>query len=240
MCVLFRVYLESNLFLKGENIMAEKVKLKVDNGSAGIAVNDAAFPANSHKKQIEGPEKKVKKVIKGGVVTKKQPLSKRFISLFISDEVDDVGAYVLHDVVIPAIKSTIAEMGIGSIEMIFGESRKTRSLRDRGRASYVSYNNYDNRGTQRSSVKKQPERGSRRMFDDIILETRGDAQEVLNNLVDLTVDYGMASVGDLKDLVDIETNYTDNKWGWVSLSEASVARVREGYLINLPKPQILD
>ena len=73
---------------------------------------------------------------------------------------------------------------------------------------------------------------SRHNFDDIILDSRGEAEEVLSHLVDLVDDYGMASVADLYDLVGITSNFTDNKYGWTNLSSASVSRVRDGYLID--------
>ena len=81
---------------------------------------------------------------------------------------------------------------------------------------------------------------ARHDFDEIILETRGEAEEVLSHLVDLTIDYQQATVADLYDLVGITSNFTDNKYGWTDLRSASVTRVRDGYLINLPRTQILD
>lgn len=43
------------------------------------------------------------------------------------------------------------------------------------------------------------------------------------------------SVADLYDLVGINGNYTDNKYGWFNIRTASVVRVRDGYMIKLPK-----
>jgi hypothetical protein len=133
----------------------------------------------------------------------------------------------------------------GGIEMLlFGEKKGSRTTRDRGR-SYVSYNSYSNRDRDRRDDRRDRDRSSvaraRHNFDDIILETRGEAEEVLSCLADLTQDYGQASVADLYDLVGITGQFTDNKWGWTDISSASATRARNGgYVLNLPKPILLD
>ena len=38
----------------------------------------------------------------------------------------------------------------------------------------------------------------------------------------------------------VTVNFTDNKYGWKDLSSASVSRVRDGYLLNLPRTVLLD
>ena len=73
-----------------------------------------------------------------------------------------------------------------------------------------------------------------------VLDTRGEAEEVLSHLVDLTEDFGGARVADLYDLVGLESQFTDDKYGWMTLNTATVSRVRKGYLINLPKPILMD
>ena len=53
--------------------------------------------------------------------------------------------------------------------------------------------------------------------------------------------YGIVSVADLYDLVGITGgSYTDNKYGWTNVHNASVIRVRDGYMIKMPKALPLD
>ena len=47
--------------------------------------------------------------------------------------------------------------------------------------------------------------------------------------------YGTVSVADLYDLVGISGNYTDNKYGWTNIRNAEPIRVRDGYMLKLPK-----
>ena len=42
-------------------------------------------------------------------------------------------------------------------------------------------------------------------------------------------------IADLYDLVGMDSNYTDNRYGWTNLRSAQVVRVRDGYLLKLPK-----
>ena len=217
---------------------------------------DKTYPANSRtvrrrpeQSNEEVREKKVEKVICGTVVQKKKGLIKKITETFIEDDTKSVGDYVIHDVLVPAAKSMVSDMVSGGIEMLlFGGRRGSRTFRDRGR-SYVNYSSASYRGPSRDiPIRHDRDAGrsmsysgrSRHDFDEIILETRGEAEEVLSHLVDLTVDYDVATVADLYDLVGVVSNFTDNKYGWTNLSGASVSRVRGGYVINLPRPQPID
>ena len=145
------------------------------------------------------------------------------------------------DVLVPAAKDMVADAISQGIErMLFGDVRSTsrRPHKQYSNNGYVSYNSYKSSQQKQSS----PSRRARAShdFDEIILETRGEAEQVLSHLVDLTIDYGEASVADLYELVGITSNFTDNKYGWYELKDAFISRVRNGYLINLPKTQILE
>lgn len=72
-------------------------------------------------------------------------------------------------------------------------------------------------------------------YDDIILESRGEAEDVLERMDELIATYQLVSVADFYDLVGVSGNYTDNKYGWTDIRNASVIRVRDGYMIKLPK-----
>jgi hypothetical protein len=38
----------------------------------------------------------------------------------------------------------------------------------------------------------------------------------------------------LKELLGLESNPVDNKWGWPFLTDASVVAVRDGFILDLP------
>lgn len=47
--------------------------------------------------------------------------------------------------------------------------------------------------------------------------------------------YGNVSVADLYDLVGKSCEYTDQKYGWTNIRNAEPIRVRDGYMLKLPK-----
>lgn len=77
-------------------------------------------------------------------------------------------------------------------------------------------------------------------LDEPIFYSRINAEEVLDDLADVISEYGYATVADFKDLSGMECHYVDNHFGWVSLKKAQVARVRDGYIINMPPALPID
>lgn len=210
---------------------------------------DEEFPGNSIRKKTEKvvdeiKEKKVEQIVTGNVIRQKKGLGQKFSETFFGDDTKSVGDYIFHDVLIPALKTTLSDMVGGGIEMLlFGERRRsggTSIYRDRDR-SYVPYNrisrrdDYRGRDTRYNTMSRVSR--TRHDFDQIIIESRGEAEDVLSHLVDLIEDYGVASVADYYDLVGIESAFTDNKYGWENLRDAYVERVRQGYVVRLPNPK---
>ena len=201
------------------------------------------YKPNSHKykeaqKTAPDDKKKVDKVVSGGVVSKKKPLTRKLSDTFLAEDIESVKSYVIFDVAIPAAKKFITDIICTAVEALFGEERSSK--RSSSGTSRVSYNKYyENSRGERHQTNNSRNR-SNYSYDDIILESRGEAEDVLDHLFELVENYGMASVADLYDLVGVQGNYTDNKYGWTNLSNAMVSRVREGYLLKLPKAQPLD
>lgn len=197
------------------------------------------YKSNSHrsKEQTTLPEKKVEKIVNNGVKTKKK---NKLADVFVTEDIRNVKDYIIMDVLIPAAKKALSDIVTNGIDMIlYGETRSNKS-----KGSKVSYSKYyDDRDRDRYSSRSYERSRTTRMgydYDEIILESRGEAEEVLNKMDELLDVYGVVSVADLYDLVGVNGNYTDNKYGWTNLRSASVQRLREGYLLKLPKALPLD
>ena len=197
------------------------------------------YRANSHKakaeqKQEQTERKKLEPIAKGKA--KKKNEIKKFTDVFLAEDITSVKSYIINDVLIPAAKKAISDIVTNGIDMIlYGEVKGRDRRRDGG--SRVSYTKYYERDRD---YDRRRERRSVYDYDDIILDTRSEAEEVLNRMDDLIDNYGMVSVADLYDLVGITGNYTDNKYGWTNLRSAEVRRTRDGYLIKLPKALPFD
>lgn len=209
------------------------------------------YPSNSHKARTSpaegGEAKKIEKVTVGEVVRRKKPLSKRISELFFGGDAQSAMSYVFMDVLLPALKDMAAEaVSQGVDRIIFGESRtgsrRSGGYRPTGQNGYVSYNRFS--PTPRDGHREDPREISRRArsshnFDEIILATRVEAQEVIGRLFDLVSQYESATVADLYELCGVSGQYTDEKWGWTDIRGAGVVRVAGGYLLDLPRPELL-
>jgi biotin operon repressor len=59
-------------------------------------------------------------------------------------------------------------------------------------------------------------------------------------MYDLLKEYEMVSVQDLYTLLGKSSSYVDQKWGWMDLQGSQIRRVRDGYILELPKVTSLD
>jgi hypothetical protein len=216
------------------------------------------FPPNSQRPQRALPEKaevkKVEQVVQGEVVRRKKPLSKRLSEIFMGQSPRNALEFVTLDVLIPAAKDTIADAFSQGIErMIFGDSRspsrRAGGYRPSSPTGHISYNRFASGPATGGSFRPRDEprtpmsrRGrATHNFDEIILPSRVEADEVIDNLFILLEKYEVVTVGDLYDLLGVDRAFTDEKWGWRNLQGAGVTRVRSGgYLLDLPTPELVE
>ena len=197
--------------------------------------------SNRYKKEQKEKEreKRVKEPVATGKVTTKKPSAfRKLTDEIISEDARNVKSYVLGEVLIPAIKKAISDIVTDGIDMIlYGGTKKGAKRSGAGHVSYRNY--YDDRGG-RSTRDTRPLTVDRYSFNDIVLDTRGEAEDVLDRMYELIDTYGLVRVADLYDLVGITGNYTDNKYGWMSLQNADIVRVRDGYMIKMPRAVPID
>ena len=201
----------------------------------------AEYPANSHRSKelaTEGhsEERKVQKVVSGKVTTKKNEVRK-LTDIFISEDARNVKSYIFMDVLVPAIKKAISDIVTDGIDMILyggsGSGRKTKP------SNNVSYRNYYESPRNSMSSRNDPQR-SRFDYDDIVFESRGEAELVREQMVDMIERYGFVTVADMYDMADLTSPYTSNKYGWTNIRSAEAVRVRDGYILKLPKAMPID
>lgn len=194
------------------------------------------LPANSNK------DRRLKKVVQGTATTRKPSLAKKFGETFIAEDVSNVKNYLFFDVLVPAIKDTIVNFVTNGINaVIYGDTRprQSRFSQPYGNRSYTSYSSYS-RPSRPPEGSFRPGRETRYSQEkEPIVESRYDADLVLEELNNCILEYDQATVGDLYDLLGFDPDHTDYKWGWTDLSSATVRKVPGGWLIDLPRPQRL-
>lgn len=221
---------------------------------------ESEFPSNTPrldkvkggKKKAASDEKetkKVDKVVTGKVIKRKTPwYSKMRNSLTGGAPTKSVLEHVWFEILVPAGKDLFLDATFAGLERkVLGETR-SHGRRGYGRSRH-GHTDYSRGSVLRDAIRdpRDRERGGGRTrsrnsrdFGEIILETRAEAHEVLDNMYELLSRYEQVTVGDLLDLVDEESNYTDNRFGWFDLKGADVIRIREGYLLELPRPEPID
>lgn len=192
---------------------------------------------NKDKTKEEPTKKKVEKVVSGNVKTKKRNEVLKLADIFTSEDVSTVKSHIFSDVLVPSIKKMVSDAVKTGIDMIlYGDSDASRT---KSPASKVSYSKFYNEPNYKAVYDGYSKRETYE-YNNIVLETRGDAEAVLMALEDMIDQYDIASVADLYDLVGIVGSYTDNKYGWTSVRSARIERVRDGYVIRMPKALPLD
>ena len=194
------------------------------------------YKSNSHKSKELTKNETTKKVVKPiAQATKKK--KNALAETFISEDASNIKSYILMDVLVPAIKKAVIDIVTDGISMLFYGDTSHGNRRSSTSASYISYNRYSDRDRRddRTSYGR-----SRYSYDDIILQSRGEAEEVLDRMSEMIGTYGIVSVADMYDLVGIATNYTDNKYGSTNLRNAEPIRVSNGYMLKLPKAGPID
>lgn len=195
------------------------------------------FKSNSHKSReenVDSSDISVKKVTTGKTRIKKKNGLLKFADSMISEDAANVKSYILMDVLMPAIKKAVVDIVTDGINMILYGETSVSSRKSSG--SKVSYRKFyeDDRRDSRSEQKRRYD------YDEVVFDSRRDAEEVLASMEDLVDRYKVVSVMDFYELADQKSVYTDRYYGWTNLRSAEVIRVRDGYTIKLPKPLPID
>jgi hypothetical protein len=203
------------------------------------------FPPNSDKsKKSNIQSKDITPVVSSGAVRRKKSLRRQFSETFVAGDAKTAVRYAVFEVLMPAARDMVFETLTGGLDkLINGDGGRRRSLTQpqAGPTGYVSYNRYSSGGrTSGPSRAISRQARARHNFDEIVLDDRVEAEEVIDRLFELVSKYESATVADLYELVGLAASHTDHKWGWTDLHGSGVSRIRGGYLLDLPEPEALD
>ena len=205
------------------------------------------YPSNSYAvrdkiKEEQDSRKDIRQVTNAKV--RKQGIIRRIGRSIIEDSIETARNKAINDIAVPGFKSLIFDTLTEILEvMLFGgdgaplgsNRRRSEGSRRAERTSYSGY--YENREKRDrrgrySTASMEP--------DDIIVDTRREAKDALDELDHIIHKYGQASIADFYDIVGVTSDWTDNGYGWTSLRGAGIKPVRDGFMILLPKTDVLD
>lgn len=204
-----------------------------------------AFKSNSHTSKTKTPARVDKQPIVSGAVNKrKKTMFERFKTIFTGDEAVDVKSYLVSDILIPALKDTLYDLGQGALDSLIyrttGAAPSHRSRNGAPQAKMTSYGSMFSGASRRPAAAVRPAQINRRAahdFGDITFADRRDAEMVLNELHTSIQAYGHATVMDFYQLTGLETTFIDNDYGWYDLTGSSVRHRGGSYTLVLPPPE---
>jgi hypothetical protein len=208
------------------------------------------FPNNSQRAGQSVPpevDKQIEKIIEGEATVRKPSRRTRLRQSFIAGDASSVSEHVFWNLLIPAAKDALSDMGSTFIDMmIYGEKRNRPGAgtpgSGPGSTSKINYGSYSGGGSRLvlGSAQNNPVIEHQRFSpNEIIVGTRAEAEGIITKMFEVLEKYHVVTVADLYRMVGVTSEYTDNKWGWNNLDSADVKRVRDGVLLVLPLPQDL-
>lgn len=208
-------------------------------------MSEPVYTPNSHKYKEEQKnttttkEKRIQKVVKSPAKTKKNEVRK-LANIFISEDVSSVKSYIFMDVLVPAIKKAVYDIVTNGIDMfLYGGTGKSKSSSSGNKVSYRNYYEQKNSGgIVRSHESSRVQTGFE--YEDVVFPSRGEAESAKQQMQDIVARYGLVTVNDLYEMAMISAPYTSQKYGWMDVSNVTVERVRDGYILKLPRAVPID
>lgn len=207
---------------------------------------------NSQKDAKE--KKKLEPIVKKGAVKQKKKSSgwfKKVVEFFADEDIEDgdVKSYILDEWVIPGIKDILWDIAatlLGDGKRSRRHGRRSKDYTSYYRSSLDGFRKRHNR--ERSSKNSRDRRSSNKYeldsrdvdYRDIVLDSRRDAEKIVDSLKQRIDEYGEVTVAELFDLCNIAGEYTDNDWGWTSPRDIGIKIDRGGgYLIDVAEARYL-
>lgn len=208
-------------------------------------MSEPVYTPNSHKykeeqkqRQAAPEDKQIQKVTKNPAKIKTNE-ARKIADIFISEDISNVKNYIFMDVIVPAVKKAIYDVVTNGIDMfLYGGSGKGKS---NSTTSKVSYRNYYERKDNGGYRQSEPNANRNALdYEDIVFDNRGEAEAAKQQMMDLIDRYGMVTVSDLYEMANQTAPYTAQKYGWMDVRSAETQRVRDGYILKLPRAVPID
>ena len=199
------------------------------------------YPSNSHKskeEQKKQEEKSVGQIVKTPAKRRRQGDLEKFARSIVAEDARTVRTNIVTNVLIPGFKELLYDIVTKGARIVFYGEDGSKDVRS-GNSSKVSYRSYyDAHRSERPRENKIDYREPRTAvgydYDNIIIASKGEAEDVLTRMDEMIDTYGAVSVADFYEMVGITGEYTDNNYGWTDLRSAYVSRTRDGFIIRFP------
>jgi hypothetical protein len=192
---------------------------------------------------VTPPKKEIKAVVSGAKKVKR-PATRRFMDYLIAESPKAIAKKVLDEVVVPRVKAGIEQAFNEFLSGMLWNNSMNRPpsnlvsgpmLRGGG----VNYNVISSQQSSLQQARQATVSQSSGNYQDLVLPTQEYAETLLANLIELMNTYRVVAVADLYELAGQTPAISDNSYGWMSLDTARISKVREGFLLELPRPSLI-
>lgn len=212
------------------------------------------YTSNSNKAKEDAEKKEAKTldpVVTGSVVARKKSIGQKFVAVFSSENLLNSAEHIWMVFLLPAAKNMLWDFGQDAMRRsgdamrrnLFGTSANpSRFGTGPSRGATYSYTSYDQVSSpiSRGSIPKplgpgQPDQAAE--YDPYVFQFRKDAENVLTEMSNNLERFDVVTVAELKELCKIRPEHVDQSWGWDYIGNFQIRRVREGWLLDFPRPQ---
>lgn len=192
---------------------------------------------------VTPPKKDIKPVVSGAKKVQR-PASKRFFDYLFAESPKDLARKVGRDVVVPRVKAGFEQAFNEFLSgMLWGNgmARPPSNLVSGAvmRAGGINYQGISSQANSMTQARQAITNQSSGNYQDLILPSQEYAEVLLANLIDLLNQYRVVAVADLYELAGQSPAISDNSYGWTSLDTARISKVRDGFLLELPRPSLI-
>lgn len=188
-----------------------------------------------------GPKKNI--TVLGGAKRVDRPATRRFFDFLFAESPKELAKKVGREVLVPRAKAGFEE-AFGSFlsGMLWGGGGRPASGIVQGavmRGGGVNYSSVSTQNAMLAARQASVPVQSSGNYQDLVLPTQQHAELYLANMFDLLNQYRVVAVADLYEMAAITPAISDNSYGWTSLEGSRISKVREGYLLELPRPTLI-
>ena len=193
-----------------------------------LALDRSKFPPN------KGEHERPQKVAQATIL--KPSTKQRLLSAIFAGDFSTTRDKLIYDVAVPMLRDFIAGGLKNAIDMAFyGKAGNGRGYTDytRPSAAKVSY-------SSRASAMQTETPRDREIERNLSFQSREDAYAIIDKMQELIDLYGQVSVADLCDLTGVDSEFTDNRYGWKDLRNAVVVKRGQKWVLDLPRTRVID
>lgn len=178
---------------------------------------------------------------------RKDSATEKLCKRFFQNDINTVKETIIKQVIVPRVKMLIRDGLVNTIDMLLIGKINTNGLRPgQGNLMFTNYtgmynfygnsNNNNQPGQSRfSNLDKGQSQYDK--LTHVVFSSSDEAMLYINDLKARIASYGQVSLLEASDILQLSSDYTTDRWGWKSLSEADCYPypVDCGWCVKLPR-----